>query len=81
MKKNLENESSHIKFLFNKKKFYFKFKNIVLTTSDGYDSTTFAIYSTWIGNLILTYLICPIYKIQDKQFRNNSFLSSKNNSN
>ena len=55
MKNNLENNQNIINF-FSKKKFYSKFKNIVLTTSDGYDLPFLHYTQLGLGNLILTYL-------------------------
>jgi hypothetical protein len=55
MEKNFENDQVIINSSF-KKNFYLKFKNIVLTASDGYDLPLLQYTQLGLGNLILTYL-------------------------
>ena len=55
MKKKLEDTQNILNF-FSKKKIYLKFKNIVLTTSDGYDLPFLHYTQLGLGNLILNFL-------------------------
>ena len=66
MEKNFENDQVILNSFF-KKKFYLKFKNIVLTTSDGYDLPLLQYTQLGLGNLILTYL----YALYLKSKKNN----------
>ena len=68
MKKNLEINSVSLTSFF-KKKTYLKLKNIILTSSDGYDLPFLHYSQLGIGNLVLTYLYALYIKSHIKNLK------------